>query len=374
MRARTTGTTGVEPGPTGLTIIAQANSWSSQPCNQTAEGNQAMRRRITRALFTAAAAGATITSLGFAAAGPADAAGHGGKVFAPSGGTPIPTNADCPIPTALGLPRGTHGSPPRTIGVPDPGDNCGRAGYQANGRNFRFAQALIRVPDHTGAEDTDPVLYIALDNSSSNTYQYTRVGIAPCAAGDTDVFIVPGETADCPTLVAGNTSGWVAFTATADAGGPPDVTIYPISNAFMGDGITVSAYLVPTGNAVATTIQLPDGTTYNNTFPITGPVYTRAQALADWTTTIENDSGEPWPPVPSSKVRDSQFFQGRFTTSSGQTGTFRGPWKLNPVEVTSNGTLPPTGALIAQPSYLWNDQNSFNGKGLDAFGVWRYPY
>jgi hypothetical protein len=332
-----------------------------------------MRGRIKRALFTAVAAGATITSAGLAAAGPAAAAGHGVKVFTPSGGTPIPTNANCPLTPPISPPHTTPRTPPA------PSTSCARAGYQASGRDFRFAQALITVPDHPGSTDTgDPVLYVALDNSGNSPgitdYQYVRVGIAPCPQGVAGVFIVPGGTVTCPTTVAGNTSNWVAFAATAAAGAPPTVTVQPLSNAVMGDGILVSAYLAPNGNAVNTVIQLPDGTTYNNTFPVTGPVYTRAQALADWTTAVENGASKPQPRVPASKVRVSQFFQGRFTTLSGQGGTFAGPWTLNALEATSNGTLPPTGTLMTQPSYLWNDQKGLNGLGQDAFGVWSYPF
>jgi hypothetical protein len=333
-----------------------------------------MHRRLKTALFTAAALGAAITSTGFAAASPVAAADHGATTFTPSGGTPIPTNGNCPVTPPVAPPQGAR-RPSPAFGPPAPGSNCPMAGYQASGRNFRFAQALITVPDHPGSTDiADPVLYVALDNSGTSTYQYTRVGIAPCPQGVTNVFIVPLTTVTCPTTLQGNTSNWVAFAATADAGGPPTVTVQPLSSAFMGDGIVVSAYLVPTGNAVHTFIQLPDGTTYTNTFPITGPVYTRAQALADWTTALENGASHPQPAVPASKVRDSQFLQGRFTTASGQQGTFSGPWTLNALEVTSNGTLPPNGTLIAQPSYLWDDQNSFHGRGADAFGVWRYPF
>ncbi len=113
-----------------------------------------------------------------------------------------------------------------------------------------------------------------------------------------------------------------------------------------------------------TTITLPNGTTFNNTNAITGPIYTKAQAVADWTTAHR----ERWPRRRSrrcrlAKIRDSQFFQGRFTTSCGIQGTFNGPWTLDALEATSNGTLPPTGTLIGQPSFLWND-----GKRLRRHG------
>jgi hypothetical protein len=78
--------------------------------------------------------------------------------------------------------------------------------------------------------------------------------------------------------------------------------------------------------------------------------------------------------VPASKIRDTQFLQGRFTTANGTQGTFSGPWTLNALEATSNGSSPPSGTLIAQPSYLWTDGNSFQGKFGDAFGVWRFPF
>jgi hypothetical protein len=77
--------------------------------------------------------------------------------------------------------------------------------------------------------------------------------------------------------------------------------------------------------------------------------------------------------VSATKVRDTQFFQGRFTTSTGARGTFKGPWTLTAVDATSDGSLPPGGTLIAQPSYLWNDGSGLGGFGDDAFGVWRFP-
>jgi hypothetical protein len=312
-----------------------------------------MRRRITKAFFATAAAGATITTLGLAAS-PAGAAAHG--AFTPTG-TIVGTDANC-----------VQSAPPL------PGDNCGRDGYQATGRTFRFAQALIDIPNHTGVKTTDAEYYVALDNSGTNTWQYARVGLAPCPSGTTAI-LAPGATATtCPLVGAGNTSGWVAFTATADVGSLPVVTTHPISAASMGDGVLVNVYEVPTGQSVQTTITLPNGTTYNNSFSISGLTYTKAQAVQDFTETVENGGAQPAPAVPSAKVRDTQFFQGRFTTTSGAKGTFNGPWTVDALEATSNGSLPPTGTLIGQPSFLWNDGSGFNGMGDDAFGVWRFPF
>ena len=334
-----------------------------------------MPRRITKAFFATAAAGATITALGLAAS-PAGAAVSGrhhhftGKYFSPSGGTPIPTAANC-----------TTSSPAI------PSNACAMSGYQASGRNFRFAQALITVPNHNALVDPDSAVnepdateYVALDNSATNTYEFARVGIAPCPSGFS-VDIVPDQTSTttCPLTGAGNTSGWVAFSAVQQPTGAPTININPLSVSAEGAGVMVSVYLEPTGNAVHFSTTMPNGTVVNNVVTVSGPVYTKAMAVGDWTTAVINGGGgtgddPPMPDVPAAKIRDSQFFQGRFTTVSGSQGTFNGPWTLNALEATSNGSLPPSGTLIGQPSFLWNDGSGFHGMGDDAFGLWRFPF
>jgi hypothetical protein len=157
-----------------------------------------------------------------------------------------------------------------------------------------------------------------------------------------------------------------------DESGVVTVGTVAISPSVEGDGVFVSVYLVPTGNSVHVVVTPPTGAVINNTYAVAGPVYTDAQAFADWTT----DTTQPAPvnTAPEPKTRDTQFFQGRFTTSSGAQGTFKGPWTLTAVDATSNGSLPPSGTLIAQPSYLWNDGSGFHSMGDDAFGVWRFPF
>ena len=325
-----------------------------------------MRGTITRALCAAAVAGVTV----LAAAAPGTAAAAvGGGMSVPSGGTPIPTNANC------------------LTGVPP----CGMAGYQASGRDFRYAQAVITVPappvgvvgvpdvacDGCGGSFADPTFYVALDDSTGTASDYARVGIQSCG------YATP---VDCPD---GNPNGWEAFAQVVVNGGTapgvrdsvradtpysiPGVT-HPIPAAAEGTGIFVSAYLTPTGNSVHTLIVVPattatSGATYNDTFAVSGPVYTAAQALEDWT----DMASRPAPAVPTATVRDTQFGQGEFTTLGGQRGTFTGPWTLQAVEATTDGTLPPAGTVIAQPSYLWTDHHSPGGLRGDAFGVWRFP-
>ncbi len=273
----------------------------------------------------------------FAAASPALAAP---AYFTPSGGTPIGSNAQC----GAAVVSPAHD----TVGVS--GSDCGQAGYLASGRTFRFAQALITIPNHNGSVFSDPWLYVALDSSTSANFNYARAGIAPC-----------GCTA----------SGWVAFVDVRQPGSSPVSVTFPIAATAEGAGVLVSAFLVPDGSAVQFTIKLPNGTTYTPTVPVNSPTYIRAQALADWAW-AEVNSGSPQPVAPFVKTRDTQFMEGRFTTTSGAKGTFSGPWTLNGVQATSNGHLPPKGTLIGDPSYLWTDGLGIGS--LDAFGVWRYPF
>ena len=328
-----------------------------------------MQRRIRRVPGKTLAAGATAALLSLSMAASASATGHKAAKagFSPSGGAPIPTSTSC------------------TGFTPLPTQGCAEAGYQASGRDFRYAQAVITVPDHQGvvtacpsgtrcaiaaspaaqrstvggtppSAEADPQLYVALDGSSNGSAQFARVGVQPCTGG-----------APC------GSSGWEAF-AEVRSGTQPPISppsfLFPITAADEGDSVFVSVYLDPAGQAVHTVITLPDGSTFNNTFAANGMVFPRAQAVADWTTA----EIKPQPVAPSpAKVRDTQFLEGRFTTLNGQRGTFAGPWTLNAFEGTTNAALPPDGTLVVHPSYLWNDGTNFHGLFGDAFGVWRFP-
>ena len=126
------------------------------------------------------------------------------------------------------------------------------------------------------------------------------------------VKIVPNQsgTTSCGT----NPSGWVAFSAVQQPTGTPSISVNNLSTAVMGDGILVNVYLEPTGNAVHFTTTLPNGTVFNNVVTVSGPVYTKAMAVADWTTALVNgtvttgvsdESPSLWCPLPRSVTASS---------------------------------------------------------------------
>jgi hypothetical protein len=308
-----------------------------------------MRGRIIRTLSAAATAG--VTTLAFTA-GAADAAsaapgGRAAQLIArPSGGRAIYSTANC---FGFGGPllRQTSDSP----GIPP----CALSGYQASGRDFRFVEALITVPRHAGNTSADPMVYVALDGSTSGSTDYARAGIEPGAAS-------PGAASPSD----GSPGGWDAFVEVQEPALAPVFVTRTIPRKFGGHAIFFSIYLNAAGDSLHFVTALPNGTTFSNTVAVNGPVYTAAQALADWSDT----DASPIPVTPAANTRLTQFRQGQFTTVGGAQGTFAGPWTLNPVEVTSNGAASPQ--EISAPSYLWTSANSLNGRPGDAFGVWLY--
>ncbi len=287
-----------------------------------------MLRRIARPLFAVTAAGVTATTLSLMAAGAASAAP---AVNMPSGGTPVYTDTNCG------------------------NDTCAMAGYQASGRDFRYAQAVIKVPTTPGNVATSPNSYIGLDDgvltSTSEPDSGAWAGIEPCNPGP------------------GCVNGWEGFYQVFENGTPGvDVFEVPLTGVTPGDGVFFSIYFNSVGNADRFVVTLPDGTTSAQTVAVHGPVYNSALAVTDWSFT----DASPSPAAQNGNTRVTQFLQGRFTTLSGQQGTFNGPWSLNPVEATTNGFAPPSGTLVAAPAFLWTDANSFKGLWGDAFGVWIY--
>ena len=293
-----------------------------------------MRSRILSALAATVAAGATAATLGFTAAGAASAA--------------VSTTAR---PGMIGP----------TIG------STSAAGYEASGRDFRYITSTITVPDTSFVTGIYPSEYIQLSNGSLNQSgmptgnQYVRAGIESCVVASSF-----GDT----TCATGT---WVAFVEAFNnsLGGPYFNHFYNLAGVNQGDGVNFSIYYNQGGNELSFVITPPltSGTPRYYKTRAYGPIFDHAAALDDFT----DSTGTPIPlPFFLHAFRINQFLQGALTTYSGARGSFVGPWTTSRVLATSNGFLPPTGAVRVSPSSLWSDGLVANNavRANDAFGVW----
>jgi hypothetical protein len=291
-----------------------------------------MRRRITRTLFAAAAAGVTVSTLGFTAVGAASAAATG-TAHSTSIGTTLATKSV--------------------------------AGYETSGRDFRYITSTITVPDTSFLTGIYPSEYIQLSNGSltqptGGGDQYVRAGIESCIVARTF-----GDTC--------TTGTWVTFVEAFNnsLNFPYFRHYYNLSGVEQGDGVNFSIYYNQAGNELHFVIT-PPSTSGSAQFYKTqayGPIFDHAAALDDFT----NSTGVPIPlPFFRHPFRINQFLQGALTTYSGARGSFVGPWTTSMVEATSNGLPYPSGTVRVSPSSLFSDGLAANGavRPWDAFGVW----
>jgi hypothetical protein len=287
-----------------------------------------MRSRIIRTFVTAAAAGATATTLGLAVSGAASA--------------------------SAGQPARPHISYPQ-IGT------TSQAGYEASGRDFRYITSTLTVPDTSFLTGLYPQEYIQLSNGSlAGGDQYVRAGIESCIVAESYGYTcTPGS--------------WVSFVeAFNNSLNFPYFAHYAeLSGVNQGDGVNFSIYFYQTGNELHFVITPPSTSGPPESYKTRafGPIYDHAAALDDFT----NSTGVPiaLPPFIHS-FRINQFLQGALTTYSGSRGSFIGQWTTSQVIATSNGLLPPSGTTRVSPTPLWSDGLLANNQVRlwDAFGVW----
>jgi len=288
-----------------------------------------MRRRITRTLVAAAAAGVTAGTLGFSAASAA-----------------VSSTAQ-----------------PATIGTSIATTNA--AGYQASGRDFRYISSTITVPDTSFLTGLYPQEYIQLSNGSLTQVTgggnaYTRAGIEPCV-------VARSFGATCIT------GTWEAYVENFNnsLNFPSFRHFFNLAGVNQGDGVNFSIYYNEVGNELSYVITPPStsGTPQYYKTNAHGSIFDHAAALDDFT----DSTGTPiaLPPFIHS-FRINQFLQGAITTENGARGSFTGPWTTSRVTATSNGLLPPSGTTRVSTSALWTDGLPANGavRANDAFGVW----
>jgi hypothetical protein len=291
-----------------------------------------MRRRITRTLFAAAAAGVTVSTLGFTAAGAASAA-VSSKAQPPTIGTTIASTSS--------------------------------AGYEASGRDFRYISSTIRVPDTDFLTGLFPQEYIQLSNGSlaqptGGSNSYTRAGIEPCTVARSFGDVC-------------GTGTWVAFVEAFNnsLNGPFFSHYFNLAGVNQGDGVNFSIYYNEVGNELSYVITPPSTSDVPRSYKTQayGAIFDHAAALDDFT----DSTGTPiaLPPFVQ-PFRINQFLQGAITTENGTRGSFAGPWTTSPVVATSNGLLYPAGTERVSPTPLWSDGLVANGqiRSNDAFGVW----
>ena len=343
-----------------------------------------MRRRITRALVATAAAGATIASLSLAVAGSAGAAtarpapGHhhwasssfalrgaaaqraihkmeaaarAQRTHMPSGGPPIYTP---PCDRASGFQAGAS--------LFFPAHRGGCAGYVGTGRNFRYVQAIIRIPAHPLLQFfTQPLLPTVYVGMSSND-SIAVTGVMTCGVYR-NIFGVYPFGAGCPFQT------WLAVGV--DINTPFNFIlghVVALPNAASGQGIEFSLFYNQIGNTLHYRIDASKAGGVINAFsmPAHGAVFTHALALLDFSASTVSIP----PSAPTQDVRATQFQEGAWTTAGGVRGTFLGPWTTQPVSSTFPAGFPPPGNTVTfEPSFLWRDGLGAGRPG-DAFGVW----
>ncbi len=270
-----------------------------------------MRRRITRTLFAAAAAGVTAGTLGLTAAGAANAAvSHVAVAPAPLYGPTLATRST--------------------------------AGYEASGRDFRYISATITVPDTSFLTGLYPQEYIQLSNGSLGSGDsYIRAGIESCVVAESFGYsCTPGS--------------WVSFVEAFNnsLNGPYFSHYSELSGVNQGDGVNFSIYYDEQGNELHFVITPPStsGPAEYYKTQAYGAIFDHAAALDDFT----DSTGTPIPLPPFfHSFRINQFLQGAITTEHGLRGSFIGPWTTSEVEATSNGLVFPSGHVRVSPSPLW---------------------
>ena len=293
-----------------------------------------MRSRIMSAFVATAAAGAAATTLGLAAAGTASAT--------------VTTRAH---PAAMGSTIGSTSS----------------AGYEASGRDFRYISSTITIPDTSLLTAIYPQEYIQLSDGSltqptGGGNAYVRAGIESCVVAESLAPLVHlrhrilgGVRRDLQQL---DQRAVLHARHSADRREPGRRR--QLQHLLQRERQRASLRRHPAVNVRPAVHRKTRAY---------GAIFDHAAALDDFT----NSTGTPIPvPFFLHSFRINQFRQGAVTTEHGLRGSFVGPWTTSKVVATSNGLVPPSGAIRVSPSALWSDGLVANGavRPYDAFGVW----
>ena len=274
--------------------------------------------RLTPRLLAVVTAGAAIGTVAYLA-GTASAAGK----------LPPPPEPAASPPRAM--PAMTHACSARWQ------RGCTLTGYRASGADFRYAQAVITIPDGAGGPAL-PRFYVAL-----------KGGLAEARAG-----------------VSWNAraGAWQVYAGLWRQGHPLAGQAYPVPAEPGPRRVFVSVYYDRPRDTMKAVLRLPGGIVHAPEFAARHPRYPQALAVANW-------QGVSWGAAADGRLA-ARFARGRFTTASGQRGTFAGPWRLTRYVVAGNRVARHTW-MMSSPGRLGADPVAGRAGPGGAFGIWVYP-
>ena len=217
---------------------------------------------------------------------------------------------------------------------------CTLTGYRASGADFRYAQAVITIPDGAGGPAL-PRFYVALKGRPAEA----RAGVSWNARAGT----------------------WQVYAGLWRRGHPLADDVHPVPVGTGGRRVFVSMYYDRARDTMHAVLRLPGGTVYTPEFAARHPRYPQALAVANW-------QGVSWGAAADSRlasVRLTRFANGRFTTVGGQRGTFAGPWKLTRCVVSGSRVARHTW-MVSSPGSLRADPAAGRAGPAGAFGIWLY--
>ena len=227
--------------------------------------------------------------------------------------------------TTAGLAGGAGPAMAATQSLGPPTYNPVDAGYDAQGRWFRFVSSTLTVPPRIVSQDNDGSAFIGIHATCHG----------PCAPPDAYIFVAPG-----------GGPGTVEYQGSLTAGS------FRVSPQ-VGDRLAISIYYDRHGHTYFTAADLTQHTTQTVRLKSGGisPVFDHAQLDVLVAGTV---------PPPAADTRLWNFTGSHLTTYTGVHGTVLGPWQTSQSIKTTDGTA--TGTVVASPSDLSN--------GGQDFGVW----
>ena len=227
--------------------------------------------------------------------------------------------------TTAGLAGGAAPAMAATQSLGPPSYNPVRAGYNAQGRWFRFVSTTLTVAPRIVSKDSDGSAFIGIHASCPGQ----------CSPPSAYIFVAPG-----------GGPGSVEYDGASDAGS------FRVSPQ-VGDRLAISVYYDRHSHTYFTASDLTQHTTQTVRLAAGGisPVFDHAELGVLAAGTV---------PPPAAGTRLWDFTGSRLTTYTGVHGTVLGPWQTNQEIKTTTGTA--AGTVVASPSGLSN--------GGANFGVW----